>query len=313
MKRKLLLILAALFLLIAGIQNAMAQNVTLYSEGNKVYECSVSQLDSIVFSEAPTTIETEEIVVTIDANGNADDEHLFTKIDESNFYIDDIKYTANQGVLSVTGYNASFFRGEAKIINTLVYQGRKLKVTSIGKEAFKGCKVLTSVVIPNSVTSIGESAFHSCSGLTSVTIPNSVTSIGSFAFYGCSSLTSVTLNSETIVSSSRMSAIFGSQVKIYIIGDEVTSIGDEAFRGCSGLTSITIPNSVTSIGNYAFQYCSGLKYVYCYAINPPYAEYSFYNYCCPLNFLVCYKIRLKSEGGFQPFCYLCFCHKTSIT
>jgi hypothetical protein len=47
--------------------------------------------------------------------------------------------------------------------------------------------------IPSSVTSIGEQAFGGCKGLTSVTIPSSVTSIGSWAFYGCKGLKSVTL------------------------------------------------------------------------------------------------------------------------
>ncbi len=99
-------------------------------------------------------------------------------------------------------------------------------VTSIGDYAFSGCG-LTSVTIPNSVTSIGNYAFSGC-GLTSVTIPNSVTSIGNYAFEYCRSLTSVT------------------------IPNSVTSIGISAFSSCSGLTSVTIPNSVTSIGNSAF-------------------------------------------------------------
>ena len=53
-------------------------------------------------------------------------------------------------------------------------------------------KLVTDLVIPDSVTSIGYEAFSGCTGLTSVTIPDSVTSIGKFAFYGCTGLTSIT-------------------------------------------------------------------------------------------------------------------------
>ena len=65
-------------------------------------------------------------------------------------------------------------------------------VTSIGDNAFEGCRGLTSLTISNSVTSIGGSAFSFCSGLTSLTIGNSVNSIWYGAFYGCSGLTSIT-------------------------------------------------------------------------------------------------------------------------
>ena len=53
-------------------------------------------------------------------------------------------------------------------------------------------KLVTDLVVPDSVTKIGNSAFSSCWRLKSITIPYNVTSIGSSAFYDCSHLTSIT-------------------------------------------------------------------------------------------------------------------------
>ena len=125
--------------------------------------------------------------------------------------------------------------GEELIIPAVFKDGQTwYRVTSIGDDAFYGCRSLTSVTIPDSVTSIGNSAFCECTKLTSVIIGDSVTSIDDYAFDRCSSLTAVT------------------------IGDSVTSIGIYAFSDCSSLTSVTIPDSVTSMGFGAFMSCSSL-------------------------------------------------------
>ena len=62
---------------------------------------------------------------------------------------------------------------------------------------FQNCTSLTSVTIPSSVTRIDGTAFQDCSSLTSVIIPNSVNRIESLAFYNCSSLSSATIEATT--------------------------------------------------------------------------------------------------------------------
>ena len=150
--------------------------------------------------------------------------------------------------------NYAWWPGNKHLIKKVVI---KKGVTSIGDRAFRGCKGLTSITIPDSVTSIGEEAFCLCTDINSITIPNSVTSIGNYAFSGCSGLTSINIpDSVTSIGNSAFNGCSG--LTSITIPDSVTSIGYSAFCGCSGLTSITIPDSVTSIEYKAFHGCSGL-------------------------------------------------------
>ena len=68
-----------------------------------------------------------------------------------------------------------------------------LPVTSIGYRAFRLCRDITNITIPDSVTSIERKAFEYCNSLTIITIPNSVTSIEDEAFNWCDNLTSVAI------------------------------------------------------------------------------------------------------------------------
>lgn len=142
-------------------------------------------------------------------------------------------------------------------------------VTSIGNYAFYNCDDFISVNIPDSVTSIGDGAFMRSTALESVTIGNGVTSIGFRAFGGCYSLVSITIPfvgaTKDGASNTHFGYIFGassySGQKDYMSQDFKTvvitggtKIDSNAFYNCS-IESVTIPDSVTSIGDSAFYDC----------------------------------------------------------
>ena len=66
-------------------------------------------------------------------------------------------------------------------------------VTSIGKQAFWGFDVMTSVTLPEGVETIGEHAFRNCNRLPSITLPKSVNTIGEWAFANSPFLGEVTV------------------------------------------------------------------------------------------------------------------------
>ena len=134
-------------------------------------------------------------------------------------------------------------------------------VTSIGNNAFAGCRNLTSITIPDGVTIIDYAAFYYCNSLTKINIPDNVTCIGASAFEYCRSLTSVTIpNSVTSIGGAAF--YFCSSLTTITIPNSVKRIDGFAFSNCSSLTNIALPNSIISIGNYAFNNCTYLKDVY---------------------------------------------------
>lgn len=154
----------------------------------------------------------------------------------------------------------------------------------IKEKAFKDCKNLKSVTIPQSVTRIGNEAFRGCTSLKELCIEdgNSPLSLGAnyadYAdfvesgrtygglFYDCPletlylgrNLSYATV--ETGYDYYGYSPFYNKYtLETLTIGNCVISIGKNAFIRCEGLTSITIPNSVISIGDEAFANCCSLQ------------------------------------------------------
>lgn len=144
---------------------------------------------------------------------------------------------------------------DGKLLTNLVIPD---SIASIGDYAFSCCSSITSVKIPDSVTSIGTEAFYYCDKLVNLTIGNGVTSIGDDAFGFCKNLETVTLpNSVTSIGSNAFQSC--TSLTSVIMGNSVATIGESAFGNCDSLTSVTIPDSVISVGDRAFYLCESLK------------------------------------------------------
>lgn len=149
-----------------------------------------------------------------------------------------------------------YYDGNIIIPDSIEYDGKFMKVTSIGSAAFSECSDLYTVVVPKSVKrigdcafmqidypdmfgygcgpsqiilnegleNIGENAFECCEGLTNLVIPSTVKSIGDYAFFNCINLYSIS------------------------ISDGVVSVGENSFYGCTNLKS---ENDVQYVGKWA--------------------------------------------------------------
>ncbi len=138
----------------------------------------------------------------------------------------------------------------------------------ISSGAFKDCKKLTTVVIPDSVVIIDDNAFENCTSLKSITLPDNVEVIGKDAFKGCDDGLFRTSGGVKYLGDWAIEAtnksISSAQIK-----DGTKGIAAGAFISCTSLSSVTIPDSVENIGKYAFYNCNnelyevsnGLKYV----------------------------------------------------
>lgn len=143
-----------------------------------------------------------------------------------------IAVVEGQKIATLVSVKKSKAKGKITIPNTMKVDGVSYTITTIGKNAFKGNKKITSVKLGSKIKVIEANAFSGCTKLKSVTLGKNVTTIGDKAFYKCKKLTKITIPSK------------------------VSKIGKQAFAGCSKLKNITIKTkklTTKNVGNKAFK------------------------------------------------------------
>lgn len=163
-----------------------------------------------------------------------------------------LEFTEMYGTYSVTGIGTAT---DTEVVIPPIYNGKP--VTAIGSCAFRDCRKLLSVFVPEGVTSIGYGAFRDCRNLKGIFLPDSVDSICFGAFENCYSLKKVTIPNKII---SIEGCLFKNckALTSVIMSDKVTFIGEKAFDGCDCLKDIILGGVIT-IDINAFSRCKEMK------------------------------------------------------
>lgn len=223
------------------------------------------------------------------------------------FEVDGIYYEYTTGGVYVTYSGNSYsevadeYRGDVVIPEVVKYNNYEYKVISIGGNAFRDCKNLTSVIIGDNVAEIYTDAFRNCTSLTSVSVGKNVYSAD--AFYASNAITTVHFNCKNVgtwfTNKSALTNI--------TLGDNVESVSESSFTGtgwynsqpdgllylddwllgykgsrpvgevniaegtkyvqdgalynCSGITSVNVPSSIVKIGDKFLASCTALQQI----------------------------------------------------
>jgi hypothetical protein len=251
----------------------------------KIKVTQMGRMDELtIHVETPGTLSTllssdqKNNVCRLTITGNIDARDFHVLRDEipklSDLDLSDVnikEYIGNWG--TNYGANSTYIQNE---IPTYSFRNKKLlssiilpnTITSIGIGAFFNCNYLNSLNIPKSVTSIGESAFSDCTSLVIVNLPESIIQIGKSSFIRCSSLEILKVPNSLI--SIEESTFYGCLSLKIVIGKKslLTHIGARAFLGCQSIETINIPESVNEIGDEVFWGCVKLNSIYAYSNMP---------------------------------------------
>ena len=152
---------------------------------------------------------------------------------ESVTYKKGVEFTKNNITYKILSYNG--FTGNVSVVrcakkvtkfslkSKISVGGSTFTVTTIGKNAFKSCKIKGSITIPDTVTKIDSNAFYGCKYIKKLTLGKKVKTIGAKAFYGCSKLSEVNVSKAL----------------------KITSIGKSAFKGLSSKLRFGISDKTT--------------------------------------------------------------------
>ena len=238
MKKNLFLILCSAFIAIALIVTLIACNDITSEPSDDVFD---------------------------DANVTPGDNNVMPEESELRYSTD----TDGKGV-TVIGYSDNI---GMELVIPDAYNG--LPVTAIGENAFRDCRDVISITIPDSVDMIYSEAFAGCTQLNEITLSKNVEHFAQNAFLDCDKLETVYYSGSAedwcgiYFQNANANPLNYADI-LYANGSKLTDleisggtrvIKDYAFAGYDGLRSLTIETDLDEIGERVFNGCTNIESV----------------------------------------------------
>ena len=168
----------------------------------------------------------------------------------------DLRYTLDENHLTAEVALNTQTTGEIMIPEKIIVGQNTYTVTSIADRAFKGCKNLQTIVLPQSIERIYRSAFDG----TGIMLNKDNWQEGCLWIDSILIATDKTIKPRFVVpEGTRLIAAGAFQGNKTIVRVDlptcITRIDHETFRDCKNLQKVVIPPTITSIGEDAFLNC----------------------------------------------------------
>jgi len=124
-------------------------------------------------------------------------------------------------------------------------------LTSVADSAFKLCRNLVNIKLPEIVSVIGERAFEECGNMLLSKLPDNLTIVKTHAFVGCSSMPLTSLP-ETITEIGGWAFSRCSSIRLSALPSKLTTIEGGVFAHCPGVAPSELPANIHYIGDWAF-------------------------------------------------------------
>lgn len=169
---------------------------------------------------------------------------------------------------TVKKIHARAFLGAEGLTELTFAEGSAL--VEIGDEAFKRCKGLVSVTLPQNVATLGAAAFAQCTSLESLTLSAALVEFEGAMIEGCSAIKSINIegtnpnlysDNGVLYNGSKTTLLYypaNREGESYTVLTSTVRIEANAFANNKLLTAVTLPEGLVEIGANAFSMCAEL-------------------------------------------------------